>query len=398
MKNRLIKTGFLILAMIAGVSCDNETPVIPTTGLSLSATELLLNVGVKDTLTVNASPVNATNVQIHWISSDTTVAKVNSIGIVSGIAPGRATITAATEDHKYSVTCAVKITKWTSFTINPFPPYNQLNCVTFDSLGNLWVGGSSISKFDGISWNTYLSNKVVSAIAADAHGNVWFGTYGYGLMKFDGSNLTSYNNGSSGFLRINRNAMAIDKQGNVWMGTSNQQIGTGVSMFDGTNWHSYNTDDGLVSRMVLSVAIDEQGNKWFGTDKGVSKFDGVHWTSYTSANTNNILNSAYSIAIDLKGNVWFGTNPDGLIKFDGTNWTKYNHPSNSGTINTVVADKLGNIWIGTEAGISKFDGTNWINYTYNNGSLLNYVSSIAIDSHGNKWMGTANNSVFELQE
>ena len=27
-----------------------------------------------------------------------------------------------------------------------------------------------------------------------------------------------------------------------------------------------------------------EGNKWFGTDGGVSKFDGANWTTYTTSN------------------------------------------------------------------------------------------------------------------
>ena len=40
-------------------------------------------------------------------------------------------------------------------------------------------------------------------------------------------------------------------------------------------------------------------------------------------------------------------------------------------------------------GLAKFDGTTWTVYnTSNSGLPDNYVSSIAIDGSGNKWIGT----------
>ena len=45
----------------------------------------------------------------------------------------------------------------------------------------------------------------------------------------------------------------------------------GVSKFDGTNWTTYTTSDGLVGNYVRAIAIDKEGNKWFGTDEGSFK-------------------------------------------------------------------------------------------------------------------------------
>ena len=64
-------------------------------------------------------------------------------------------------------------------------------------------------------------------------------------------------------------AIAIDAEGNKWFGTSSywdgeKRIGGGISKFNGTNWTTYDTLDGLASNDVRSIAIDAEGNKWFG--------------------------------------------------------------------------------------------------------------------------------------
>ena len=98
--------------------------------------------------------------------------------------------------------------------------------------------------------------------------------------------------------------IAIDSEGILWVASSK-----GLSRFDGTNWATYTTDDGLADNSINSIAIDSEGNKWFfyGYDgKGVSKFDGTNWTTYTESD-GLIDNRVLSIGIDSEGNKWFGT-------------------------------------------------------------------------------------------
>jgi len=77
----------------------------------------------------------------------------------------------------------------------------------------------------------------------------------------------------------------------------------------------------LVDNIVLSIAIDSTGNKWFGTSEGISRFDGTDWTTYTT-DDGLVCNFVNSIAIDSDGNIWFGTN-HGVSSLDGVNWTVY---------------------------------------------------------------------------
>jgi ligand-binding sensor domain-containing protein len=60
-------------------------------------------------------------------------------------------------------------------------------------------------------------------------------------------------------------AIVIDNQGNKWFGT----FGGGVSKFDGSVWKTYNPmNSGLSNGYVHAVAVDSKGIKWFGTFGG----------------------------------------------------------------------------------------------------------------------------------
>lgn len=82
---------------------------VAVTRVSLDKTELTLIVGDEQTLKATVYPTNATNKEVRWKSSDSTVAKVSSSGVVTALKPGPATITVTTEDGAYTASCLVSV-------------------------------------------------------------------------------------------------------------------------------------------------------------------------------------------------------------------------------------------------------------------------------------------------
>ena len=91
------------------------------TGISLNYTTYSLAKGDSFTLTPTISPSNASNKNITWSSSNTSIATVSN-GVVTGIAGGSATITATTNNNLYascSVTVSNNATTYAiSYTLN----------------------------------------------------------------------------------------------------------------------------------------------------------------------------------------------------------------------------------------------------------------------------------------
>ncbi len=85
--------------------------VIPVTGVKLDKTSLTLQETGSDTLTATVEPDNATNKNVNWESSDTSIATVDASGKVTAISAGSATITATAADGSgKSVSCSVTVT------------------------------------------------------------------------------------------------------------------------------------------------------------------------------------------------------------------------------------------------------------------------------------------------
>ena len=81
----------------------------PVTGVSLNKSTLSLEVGRSETLSATVNPNDATNKNVTWSSSNTSVAGVNSSGFVSALAAGSATITVTTVDGSFTDTCEVTV-------------------------------------------------------------------------------------------------------------------------------------------------------------------------------------------------------------------------------------------------------------------------------------------------
>ena len=84
--------------------------VVSVTGVSLDKTSLSLKVKEKTNLNAVVNPSNATNKNLTWKSSNTSVATVSD-GTVTAVSTGTATITVTTSDGGYKATCKVIVTR-----------------------------------------------------------------------------------------------------------------------------------------------------------------------------------------------------------------------------------------------------------------------------------------------
>lgn len=87
------------------------------TDVTIDQTEVSLKVGETTNLTATVTPDFASDKTIVWSSSDETIATVSADGVVTAIAEGEATITAATANGELSATCLVKVSTPTGMEV-----------------------------------------------------------------------------------------------------------------------------------------------------------------------------------------------------------------------------------------------------------------------------------------
>lgn len=157
---------------------------------------------------------------------------------------------------------------------------------------------------------------------------------------------------------------------------------------------------GLDGNYVNDLLI--RGNElWTATPVGVYKWN-LDLGTYQKYSTADGLASNYvtSIAQDTQGNLWLGTDK-GVSRYDGTNWKTFSMKDGlaNNFVTTIAVDKQGNIWLGTyetrsdfaviSHGVSRWDGRQWQIFTTKDGLPGNDVYSICGDAQGNVWLGTS---------
>jgi len=85
--------------------------LVSVSGVNLNKTELTLKVGQSETLKATVTPDDATFQELKWSSRDDDIAKVDDSGKVTGVTPGKTTITVTTEDGGYFKQSVVTVTE-----------------------------------------------------------------------------------------------------------------------------------------------------------------------------------------------------------------------------------------------------------------------------------------------
>jgi ligand-binding sensor domain-containing protein/signal transduction histidine kinase len=322
---------------------------------------------------------------------------------------------------------AIRISHHDGFklAINAFWPDTRLY---EDRNGLLWMFSSSGTDFATIDRNSgairrYSFDKKappaliktgILSIQEDHEGVLWFGTGGNGLIRFDRriQKLARYrsNPDLSGSLS-NDFVFSLfeDSEGTMWAGTG----GGGVSHFPRTPlpFRKYQHDpvdsNSLKQNYVISVYPDSRGLLWIGNDKVLNCLDRVTgryvFYRHNPADPESIsMASVTSVVEDPAGFLWFGTYGGGLNRFDRrtnrfTSWRSNSGPNglSSDLIFTLMLDRDGALWIGTDDGLDRFDLRTQSFKQFHQGAPVPTLRIIQ-DPEGWLWLGTMGGGLYSF--
>jgi ligand-binding sensor domain-containing protein len=236
---------------------------------------------------------------------------------------------------------------------------------------------------------------ILRPILEDSKGNIWFGSHGFGLYKYDGSTHTYFP------LTTHSNELAVralieDSDGSIWAGTVDS------GLFKIENPQSLQPTIiryqcfGDTVHSVFSLTQDQSDNLWIGTRaNGLIQFDGTNFTQYVVQEQEaiNSPNNIRALITDKKGNVWAGAQNGGVRKFDGQSWTWFTNKEglSSNHVVSLLEDRHGSIWVGTsDQGVTKIEGSSLSHFSTEDGLTSNAIWTITEDLEGNIWLGADN--------
>lgn len=168
-----------------------------------------------------------------------------------------------------------------------------------DAKQRLWVGTEGgVNMYDGQTWHSWTHEQ---GLGAPNHDDLPFSD-NTGLGTRDRHDLSVLTQGRATYNPNYVFSILVAQDQQVWAGT----WGGGVSRFNGKQWHNYTHNDGLAGNIVYAIAQAPNGDMWFGTSGGLSHFDGKQWQTF-SRQHGLLDNHVYAVAVTPDGNVWAGT-------------------------------------------------------------------------------------------
>lgn len=250
---------------------------------------------------------------------------------------------------------------WKVFnTKNSKLPHNTIYCMTLDSKENLWIGtfGGGVAKFDRKKkWTIYnsknsgLPNDWIYSIAFDKKSNVWIGTYSEGLAIFDQRKKWTVYNKFNSILPNNKvTVIYIDKNDNKIIGTAEHMIFIQNNVWKTEAEVNYKTDEEAI--YCIAPYIDKKILMCYKFGSIVI-YDGNFFKIYNTTNSDLPFLGFYSVTYDKKNTIWAGSFGQGVVHLDGDHWKLFDK-SNSGLkddlVFTVFVDSSNNKWFSTYYG------------------------------------------------
>lgn len=248
-----------------------------------------------------------------------------------------------------------------------------------DSRGFMWFGTEDgLNRYDGVSFKIYkhdpadaasLPDNMVWAIVEDREHDLWIGTEGGGLARWDSDSdrfarIAKAAAGSPG-LSTRIRALLPTPDGGLWIGTKDAGL-VRLDMKTGAMQHYRHdpADPGSLSHDgVYAIVLDRAGRLWVGSDGGLNRLDAssgrfIRYRHNPSRPESLSGDQVRSIIEDRDGRLWVGTYAGvNRLDPDSERFVRYRHdparPASLGhdRVRTLLEDSAGRLWIGTDAGL-----------------------------------------------
>ena len=310
-------------------------------------------------------------------------------------------------------------------------PQSQVNTITQDKKGYLWVGtNGGLARFDGKNFTNYgtnsglLNNRTtkvqfisdtlfvghpqgISVAISDSsfeaipysddsllvdvtgfaliHSTIYVSTNGNGLFSFNrgGKKLTPIKNSP---VRIRD---LINYKGEIYLATR-----TGLYNFDGKSFKLIG-DSGDISFSGIKL----EGNHLLATSYNGTLYKvNIEQSQFIPLYKNDFY-LLRNLIIDNHNNKWLYSQ-DGIIILKQKDTLKLSESSGLPTndIDVIFKDDEDNIWIGTNGkGLIRFTSEVFTYFNEAGGFPSDIIIAMEIDSHKNKWISTIDHGVFKIE-
>lgn len=228
------------------------------------------------------------------------------------------------------------------------------------------------------------SECVLRSLAKTTNGDLWVGTFGEGIYRWQGNQFEHDNLGSPDKFptRLLVEAMLGTSDGSLWCGAASHLY----QLKDGKIIYNANENWAAGDRIwCLSEAPD--GGIWIGTFNGqLELLKNRKLTAIKGLGGKPVT----SLAQNPDGSLWIGSLGGGIFKLADGKLTSFTAKDGlkSDLIRTLLLDVDGTLWIGTDGGgLTRFANGQFKTFTMKQGLISDTVLQILSDNDGSLWLG-----------
>jgi ligand-binding sensor domain-containing protein/signal transduction histidine kinase len=262
-------------------------------------------------------------------------------------------------------------------------------------------------RFEQLSVEQGLAQELVTAIAQDQQGFMWFGSQN-GLSRFDGYRVIVYKNIANDSRSLADNwiqALYVDDKGRLWIGTR-----SGLERYDAAtdSFISCPFDASIKTdserRNVHAIIGDGHGQLWLATKGGLQHYDPESGRffilSHDAADAGSLSNdNVTAIVRDAQDNLWVGMGAGIDVLVPGA--THFRHfrldsaaapDATQNEVHSLLIDQKQIMWIVTTSGLETWQLGKDVPHRHRfgraEGLRSRLVTATDQDPDGNLWLGT----------
>jgi ligand-binding sensor domain-containing protein len=282
---------------------------------------------------------------------------------------------------------------------------------------NLWLGTKNgliyldMNKNNAYEWWRYtaedseLPHNTVYTILEDNDSGFWMGTRGGGIahLKVASMEWRIFNTENSELPSNDIWAIIGDGNDGLWIGTGDGLAHLNLSGND-VNWTVFQEKSNIPHNQVKAFTSDDGDGMWMGTIDGLAHLNkNNEWTILNTENSDLPNNFVSALTNDGSGGIWVGTKGNHIANFKGNKeWTildtEHFNLSDENLIAYLERDRLGGLWVGLVNGLAYLNvDKEWSTFTPENSNLPNdSINQLVSDGNGGLWIGTQGGGLAHL--